>query len=256
MARKFQRRQYVDDDERSQFVYWLFGWTRGSYAPLAEPAAPQPCRVDVLTARNLGQRPAPSELPRPCEMCGYDLRGLPIAHQCPECGTRFDDSLLLLVERPRRPQLVTVLRFLLGLVWLVCFGSFCVLDCTGTRASLPFAFMSLILLPIILILARREKRTQRKRRPNTRWAVHADISGVHIEQPGQATRRIEWVDLDAAAYDPESCILRLFGCGGEVLLSIELPLLTHEEGLRVRQCLLDLCRLACLRGVQCCDQAC
>jgi hypothetical protein len=29
-----------------------------------------------------------------CPECGYDLRGLPTAHQCPECGRAYDGSII------------------------------------------------------------------------------------------------------------------------------------------------------------------
>jgi predicted Zn-ribbon and HTH transcriptional regulator len=50
------------------------------------------------------------ELPRPCSICDYDLRGLPITARCPECG-HLDDSLrfsgiaaLHGQARPERPE--------------------------------------------------------------------------------------------------------------------------------------------------------
>ncbi|MCA9290994.1 MAG: hypothetical protein KDA25_07690 [Phycisphaerales bacterium] len=35
-----------------------------------------------------------------CPRCHYDLRGLPDAHRCPECGFEYDMSSLFLVGRP------------------------------------------------------------------------------------------------------------------------------------------------------------
>jgi hypothetical protein len=39
--------------------------------------------------------------PEKCPICGYDLRGLPCPHRCPEFGTAYDG--LTRTWRPRRP---------------------------------------------------------------------------------------------------------------------------------------------------------
>ena len=44
-----------------------------------------------MTTR-LGQ-PTSTDLPRCCGRCGYDLRGTPLGHDCPECGAPPDDAI-------------------------------------------------------------------------------------------------------------------------------------------------------------------
>lgn len=55
----------------------------------AEPPALPDAPADVTTEREL-----------PCASCGYDLRGLPLAHPCPECGYPVVGSVLEVLSRP------------------------------------------------------------------------------------------------------------------------------------------------------------
>lgn len=57
---------------------------------------------------------------RPCVRCGYDLMGLPIGGQCPECGTPVADSLKgILLEHAAAEYLATLHHGLKLVLWSI-----------------------------------------------------------------------------------------------------------------------------------------
>jgi hypothetical protein len=54
---------------------------------------------------------------RPCGSCGYDLVGLPVAGECPECGRAVADSLRGMLLRYAAPAYVRALRR--GFSWVL-----------------------------------------------------------------------------------------------------------------------------------------
>lgn len=46
--------------------------------------------------RKRGPRASPVGVDYPCPCCGYNLRGLPRMHNCPECGFEYDPQALIL----------------------------------------------------------------------------------------------------------------------------------------------------------------
>ncbi|MCG3136178.1 MAG: hypothetical protein HJJLKODD_00003 [Phycisphaerae bacterium] len=58
---------------------------------------------------------SPSAPLNKCPQCGYDLRGLPADHRCPECGLAYDHQTEIF--RPRKPRIIFVglLGFLGGM---------------------------------------------------------------------------------------------------------------------------------------------
>jgi hypothetical protein len=55
-----------------------------AYIPLPLLLVP----ILAATGRSMWRRRALSRTPGTCAKCGYDVRGLPIEHACPECGSR------------------------------------------------------------------------------------------------------------------------------------------------------------------------
>lgn len=62
-----------------------------------------------------------------CPRCGYDLRGLPLTYQCPECAFEYDPAAITIRLKGARPRMFDFYAILgvaggMGIVLMVVFG--------------------------------------------------------------------------------------------------------------------------------------
>jgi hypothetical protein len=91
--------------------------------------------------------PAPG--PAKCPVCNYDLRGLPIPHRCPECGSEYDEHTR--VWRPRGPWAQFVADLVVATIALP--ATIGVLFRAATRGwSFREGVTDTIIWPVVLVL--------------------------------------------------------------------------------------------------------
>lgn len=122
-----------------------------------------------------------------CPSCRYSLRGLPSAHQCPECGLEYDDRTIVFSPfQPWRPfvgEMVAMVFFTLFLFpnAIMALGR---LASPGWR---PFVWLLLYVWPVLTAI----RIWLAYRRPNF---IIANKHGLSV-RVFQVLRRVEWRDI-------------------------------------------------------------
>lgn len=145
---------------------------------------------------------------RLCPKCAYSLKGLPVVHTCPECGSEYDPHALVIrfdVQQYERRQMgyATILLAMIGFV--------------SFRAGIQ---QDDILLLVIIAGSMLTSLVKMCRARSTPYLLSINRCGVQFEHPKLRERRLLWSTIDRAKFRWLSGRFYLYGDDGKKLISI------------------------------------
>lgn len=152
-----------------------------------------------------------------CPKCGYDLRGLPAAHVCPECGDAYDIfRRIVRLDYGRGWRGFSIVAvILLGIYASAIWEHWDVTSVTGLMPILlPLAFVPIFYLVRVLFW--------------NPYRLVIDHDGVHVKYRFGDALRLPWDQLGQCRLDER--ILQLVDARGNTALGIQITALEGAHG--------------------------
>ncbi len=159
-----------------------------------------------------------------CPSCRYSLRGLPSAHQCPECGLEYDDRTIVFSPlQPWRPFVGEGISMMLVTLVIMPQSVRAAAALFGPSWS-TFFWLAIYIWPALLGL--RMLRAHRRRN-----VVVIDASGIEVRSAGKQ-ERFAWNDV---TWRDPMMRYRIVGSGGPKPVSVRGVFETKIETARFDQ---------------------